>query len=96
MSRKKMHTRREMLVKTAGAASAAAAFALAASTAAKADGGGMSPDSVGYVTHPNGGHQCSNCSLYIPGSPATANGTCKAVSGSISPTAWCQIWSPLS
>ncbi|HQT63742.1 MAG: hypothetical protein B7Z75_01840 [Acidocella sp. 20-57-95] len=89
-------TRRDVLKQTAGLAGIAAVVGIAAAQPAKADGGTMSPASVGYVDKPNGTHQCSNCSLYIPGTPATANGLCKAVAGSISPTAWCQIWSPMS
>lgn len=53
---------------------------------------------AGYVTHPNGGHQCSGCSLYIPAktNPMKANGTCKVVKGSISPNGWCKFFTPKS
>ncbi|MDR3521638.1 MAG: high-potential iron-sulfur protein [Acidocella sp.] len=88
--------RRDVLKQATTLAGLAAIVGVASTQTAKADGGSMSPASVGYVDHPNGTHQCSNCSLYIPGTPATANGLCKAVAGPISPTAWCQIWAPAS
>jgi hypothetical protein len=89
-------SRRAVLKQAAGVASLATMAAAAGISRAKADGGSMDPASVGYVDKPHGTQQCSNCSLYIPGTPATANGLCKAVSGSISPNGWCQIWSPAS
>jgi hypothetical protein len=88
--------RRIVLRRAASVAGLAGLAGLVTMTQAKADGGAMSPESVGYVNKPNGSHQCSNCALYIPGKPATANGLCKAVAGPISPTAWCQIWAPMS
>ncbi|OYV24674.1 MAG: hypothetical protein B7W99_01050 [Rhodospirillales bacterium 20-58-10] len=88
--------RRNLLKKASQIMGLAAVAGVAMKETAKADGGSMSPASVGYVDHPSGTHQCSNCSLYIPGTPATANGLCKAVAGPISPTAWCQIWAPAS
>jgi hypothetical protein len=87
-------SRRTLLMQSAGIAGVAAIAGLVTAKPAKADGGTMSPASVGYVDKPNGSHQCSNCALFIPGTPATGNGLCKAVAGPISPTAWCQIWSP--
>ncbi len=89
-------SRRKVLKQTVGLAGVVVVASVTATRSAKADGGTMSPSSVGYVNKPSGTHQCSNCSLYIPGNPVTANGLCKAVAGSISPTAWCQIWSPMS
>lgn len=49
-----------------------------------------------YQTTPNAGHQCSGCSFFIPGKTKTAAGTCKLVDGSISPTGWCEAYSPKS
>ena len=49
-----------------------------------------------YQKTPNNGHKCSQCSLYIAGSSATANGTCKLVEGSISPNGWCTAWAKKS
>ncbi len=49
-----------------------------------------------YQSTPNDGKKCSQCTFYVPGSPATANGTCKIVDGSISPNGWCTAWSAKS
>ncbi|MBV1701869.1 MAG: high potential iron sulfur protein [Hyphomicrobiales bacterium] len=49
-------------------------------------GAQVSPKSVGYVTSPKAGHECSGCNLFV--SP----GSCKVVSGAISPKGWCQLW----
>ena len=46
-----------------------------------------------YQSKPNNGHKCSQCTFYIPGKSATANGTCKIVDGSISPNGWCTAFS---
>ncbi len=46
-----------------------------------------------YQTTPNNGHKCSQCTFFIAGSSATANGTCKIVDGSISPSGWCTAFS---
>jgi hypothetical protein len=51
-------------------------------------------DSVQYQTTPNDGDQCSKCRNFIPGSTAAADGTCKVVAGSISPTGYCLAFSP--
>jgi High potential iron-sulfur protein len=49
-----------------------------------------------YQGTPSNGHKCSQCSLYIPGSSSTANGTCKLVDGSISPNGWCTAFAAKS
>ncbi|MGA9274421.1 MAG: high-potential iron-sulfur protein [Candidatus Cybelea sp.] len=49
-----------------------------------------------YQASPKNGQQCSKCSLFIPGSSATANGTCKLVDGSISPKGWCTAFAAKS
>jgi hypothetical protein len=49
-----------------------------------------------YQKTPNNGHKCSQCALFIPGSSASANGTCKVVAGSISPNGWCTAWTKKS
>jgi hypothetical protein len=46
-----------------------------------------------YQSTPNGGHQCSQCTFFIAGSSASANGTCKIVDGTISPKGWCTAFS---
>jgi hypothetical protein len=43
---------------------------------------------VQYQESPKAGHECSGCSNFI------APGSCKVVSGSISPHGWCSIWTP--
>lgn len=45
-----------------------------------------------YQDKPHADQQCDRCSHYIPGSTATANGTCQVVDGSISPHGWCMLF----
>jgi hypothetical protein len=45
-----------------------------------------------YQKTPSGGKKCSQCTFFIKGSSATANGTCKIVDGTISPNGWCTAW----
>ncbi|MGR4064239.1 MAG: high-potential iron-sulfur protein [Vulcanimicrobiaceae bacterium] len=70
--------------------------ALWASGAAPARAGKGSKAQFKYQTTPNNGNRCSKCSLFIAGSSATANGTCKVVDGSISPNGWCIAFSAKS
>jgi hypothetical protein len=70
--------------------------ALWAAGAAPAKAGKGSKAQFKYQTKPNDGHQCSKCTLFIPGSSATASGSCKVVDGSISPSGWCIAFSPKS
>jgi High potential iron-sulfur protein len=49
-----------------------------------------------YQDTPNGKKQCSNCTFFIPGKTATANGTCKIVQGDISPKGYCIAYSAKS
>lgn len=49
-----------------------------------------------YQKTPKDGHKCSQCRFYIPGKPATANGTCQLVEGSISPNGWCTAFAAKS
>jgi hypothetical protein len=55
----------------------------------------MDPKAAQYQTKPKNGQQCSTCTLYVPAksSPATANGTCKLVKGTIAPKGWCKFYS---
>jgi hypothetical protein len=46
-----------------------------------------------YQDKPNGDKKCSNCNLFIPGKTPTADGTCTVVEGSISPEAYCILYS---
>jgi High potential iron-sulfur protein len=72
---------------------ALAGLLLAETTTADAKG---SKAQFKYQTSPKNGQQCSKCSLFIPGSSATANGTCKLVDGSISPKGWCTAFAAKS
>jgi hypothetical protein len=49
-----------------------------------------------YQSTPHNGQKCSQCALFVPGSSASANGTCKVVDGSISPNGWCTAFSAKS
>lgn len=49
-----------------------------------------------YQDNPNGNQRCADCSLFMPGKSASANGECKVVDGSISPSGWCTAFSPKS
>ena len=49
-----------------------------------------------YQTTPSGSKQCSNCTFFIAGKTATANGTCKVVDGDISPKGYCIAYSAKS
>ncbi|HEU5481169.1 MAG TPA: high-potential iron-sulfur protein [Candidatus Tumulicola sp.] len=69
--------------------------ALLASTAAPAQAKG-SQAQFKYQSKPNGSKKCSNCTFFIPGKSATANGTCKIVDGTISPNGYCIAYSPKS
>ena len=46
-----------------------------------------------YQSTPSGSKQCSNCTFFIAGKTASANGTCKIVQGDISPKGYCIAWS---
>lgn len=63
--------------------------ALASALPAVADASKSSQASMQYQPTPKDGKQCSQCNFFIPGSSATANGTCKIVDGSIAPTGYC-------
>src|SRR5271165_2041967 len=72
---------------------ALAGMVLAGTTAAQAKG---SQAQFKYQSTPNGGKKCSQCSFFIAGSDAKANGTCKIVDGSISPNGWCTAFAAKS
>ena len=68
-------------------APACVALALAAPRAALAQQK-VAQAMVQYQASPKGGHQCSGCSNFV------APGSCKVVTGKISPHGWCSIWTP--
>ena len=57
--------------------------------AASADAAKSSQASMHYQSTPYDGKQCSGCNFFIPGSSASANGSCKIVDGTIAPTGYC-------
>jgi hypothetical protein len=69
----------------AGTGATAIAASRARAQSAKAD-----PSTVGYQSKPSNGQQCSGC---VQWSPPNA---CKIVSGTISPSGWCELYSPAS
>ena len=85
-------TRKEMLAGIIVLPALAGLFA-ASTTAAQAKG---SQAQFKYQKTPNGKKQCSNCTFFITGKTATANGTCKIVDGDISPKGYCIAWSAKS
>lgn len=72
---------------------ALAGLLLAETTAAQAKG---SQAQFKYQKTPKNGQQCSQCSFFIAGSSPKANGTCKIVDGTISPTGWCTAYAKKS
>ena len=81
-------SRRELLK---GGAMLASIGVLATTTAITSTSAiaGVPKASMQYRDTPNGKQDCTNCSLFVPGSSAKANGTCKVVDGSISPHGYC-------
>jgi len=69
--------------------------ALAALQAEAEAAASVDPKAASYQTKPNGGKQCSTCSLFIPAksTPMKSAGACKLVKGAISPTGWCKFYS---
>jgi hypothetical protein len=83
----KKPTTRRTAIKTGlgllGVAGAVSVAAKAQAQSAKAD-----PSSVAYQTKPSNGQQCSGCVQWDPPN------ACKIVSGTISPSGWCELYSP--
>lgn len=71
-----------------------ALFVLPALTAAIAAGAGAmaradSRVDLKYQSTPKGKQMCSDCTLFVAGKTATDDGTCKVITGAISPNGWC-------
>ena len=64
------------------------------SAAALADDSKTPQSAVQYQSKPNGDKQCSKCTFFLPGETANANGTCKVVAGTISPSGYCIAYNP--
>jgi hypothetical protein len=73
-----------------GVAILAATGAVCLGAQAKAQTAKADPSTVGYQTKPSNGQQCSTCVQFV------APAACQIVSGTIAPTAWCQLYSPKS
>ena len=50
---------------------------------------GRQQNHLKYQSTPKGKQKCDGCTLFVPGKTASANGTCKVISGPISPNGWC-------
>jgi hypothetical protein len=84
----KTSTRRIVLKTGLGLLAAGGAAGLA--SRAQAQSAKAAPASVAYQTKPSNGQQCSGCSQFI------APAGCQLVSGTISPSGWCELYSPKS
>ena len=82
---KKPATRRAALKTGLGLLGVVGVAATARAQSAKAD-----PSTVAYQLKPNNGQQCSTCTSFI------APAGCALGSGTIAPTAWCELYSPKS
>jgi hypothetical protein len=82
-------TTRRIALKT-GLGLLAAGSAAGIATRARAQSAKATPASVGYQTKPSNGQQCSTCTQFV--TPAG----CLLVSGVISPSGWCELYSPKS
>lgn len=87
------HMTRRSFVANAVVLPALAGLLLAETTNALAKG---SKAQFKYQSSPKNGQKCAQCTFFIPGSSATANGSCKIVDGSISPNGWCTAFSKKS
>jgi hypothetical protein len=85
---KKPATRRTALKTCLGLLAAGGAAGIA--SRARAQSAKATPASVGYQTKPSDGQQCSGCTQFV------APNACLLVSGVISPSGWCQLYSPKS
>lgn len=45
-----------------------------------------------YQNHPEAGHHCAGCCMFVPLGKGKGNGACAMVEGSISPHGWCRYW----
>jgi len=72
----------------AGLALIAASGAAGVARRAQAQNSKAAPSTVAYQTTPHAGQQCSGCIQFIPPN------ACKVVAGTISPTGWCELYSP--
>ncbi len=83
-------TRRSFL----GGAIALPVLAAAGTRAVRADSSKAPQSSMRYQSTPNGSMHCGGCKFFVPGSDASADGSCQIVDGSISPNGYCIAYSP--
>jgi hypothetical protein len=82
-------TRKQALTNLLVLPALASALALGVPAAARAD----SRTQLKYQATPKGNQKCLGCSLFIAGKTPTADGTCKVITGPISPNGWCTAFS---
>jgi hypothetical protein len=85
-------TRKAALVKLFVLPALAGAFAAGTSVVARAD----SRVDLKYQSTPKSNQKCSECVLFTPGKTATSDGTCKVITGAISPNGWCTAFAKRS
>jgi hypothetical protein len=49
-----------------------------------------------YQSTPKGDQMCSACTLFVPGKTPASDGTCKVITGTISPNGWCTAFAKRS
>jgi anaerobic selenocysteine-containing dehydrogenase len=74
-------------------AAAVTCVALASAIAGKAFAAKSTRSAANYQNKPNGDKKCSNCNLFVPGKTPKDDGTCTVVVGTISPEAYCTLYS---
>ncbi len=80
-------SRRNMLRGTAIAAGGATLLAATlTASAARAEAGKVSQADAAYQATPKDGQRCDGCKLFV------APASCSAVSGTISPSGWCKLY----
>lgn len=76
---------RRLVLGAAAALGVGAACGMSAPASAQSK---QKPTDVGYQASPKDGNQCDKCALFQP-----PDG-CQGVEGKISPSGWCQLFSP--
>jgi hypothetical protein len=85
-------TRQEALVQLLVLPALAGGLAIGATAVARAD----SRVDLKYQSTPKGDQKCSQCVLFTPGKTPTSDGTCKVITGAISPNGWCTAFAKKS
>jgi hypothetical protein len=85
-------TRQKALAQLLVLPALAGGFAVGATGVARAD----SRVDLKYQSTPKGSQKCSECVLFTPGKTPTSDGTCKVITGAISPNGWCTAFAKKS